>query len=63
MDNRLKLPTMQEKREGRYLIEDGDGFLMSVPESRLNSGDSGRRLPDSLRERAVADLTRMLRKR
>lgn len=35
MDNKLKLPAA-EKPEQTYLVETEDGFLLSVPESRLD---------------------------
>ena len=34
MDSKLKLPAA-EKPEQTYLVETEDGFLLSVPESRL----------------------------
>ena len=60
MNRKLRLPTPGgQRRETSYLTEDRDGFLMSVPESRLKS--AGGKLSDSLIERTVAELERRLR--
>lgn len=44
---------MEQNRQGRrYLMEDGDGFLISVPEEKLDSREQAQQ------ERAEAPLSR-----
>ena len=67
MDGKLKIPPLpkQTEEEQHYLVKNKNGFLVNVPESKLEdwtkSQEQGSKIPDSLKKRAHDDLLRMLR--
>lgn len=62
----LKLPSLpqkQEKQEQTYLIEDKDGFLVSVPESKLDKWDEAQKaggLSPERKKQLLDELMRMM---
>ena len=68
MDGKLRVPPLpreQKKREQSYIMETKDGALVSVPESKLSAWTqaqkTGSKIPASLRQRAIEEITRELR--
>ncbi len=60
MDSKQKLPTA-EKAEQTYLAETEDGFLLSVPESRLEKmRETSGEISPSFKEQLVDRLVQML---
>ena len=68
MSGKLRIPPLQkqeEEEEQHYLVKNKNGFLVNVPESKVDdwtkSQEQGSKIPDSLKQRAKEDLLRMLR--